>query len=159
VKGATPPGLSIRRRCSDFNPRTREGCDVWQGMIDGTLTISIHAPVKGATILYPYHYARQDISIHAPVKGATPVRLAPTYPTGNFNPRTREGCDLFRGRCYRPAQDFNPRTREGCDFTRRWTVRRPGDFNPRTREGCDSKKCATISALNYFNPRTREGCD
>ena len=33
--------------------------------------ISIHAPVKGATLSRPYVLARLDISIHAPVKGAT----------------------------------------------------------------------------------------
>ena len=81
-----------------FNPRTREGCDH-----DGNTvqlfckTISIHAPVKGATFQGILHFqigfvdfnprtregcdrttlaeAQQDldISIHAPVKGATPA--------------------------------------------------------------------------------------
>ena len=35
-----------------FNPRTREGCDRRPGSSDGTLhDISIHAPVKGATVV------------------------------------------------------------------------------------------------------------
>ena len=38
--------------------------------------ISIHAPVKGATIVWDYvKYARDHISIHAPVKGATVFRF------------------------------------------------------------------------------------
>ena len=55
-----------------FNPRTREGCDleVLTDIIEN-IQISIHAPVKGATV------ARQ----------ATPAS------TPYFNPRTREGCD------------------------------------------------------------------
>ena len=34
-------------------------------------------------------------------------------------------------------QDFDPRTREGCDMHRLQRVPRSADFNPRTREGCD----------------------
>ena len=33
------------------------------------------------------------ISIHAPVKGATVLTVVPFVPYNNFNPRTREGCD------------------------------------------------------------------
>ena len=35
------------------------------------LVISIHAPVKGATLYYANDKGGLDISIHAPVKGAT----------------------------------------------------------------------------------------
>ena len=55
------------------------------------------------------------ISIHAPARGATLFDGGERVELFNFNPRTREGCDL-RGR--RPLQlffNFNPRTREGCD--------------------------------------------
>ena len=34
------------------------------------------------------------ISIHAPVKGATLQPAKAIYAWHNFNPRTREGCDL-----------------------------------------------------------------
>ena len=57
----------------NFNPRTREGCDVGfqgNGLVDGL--ISIHAPVKGATSYCPANgIVLLIISIHAPVKGAT----------------------------------------------------------------------------------------
>ena len=33
--------------------------------------ISIHAPVKGATLIHIRRHYNRDISIHAPVKGAT----------------------------------------------------------------------------------------
>jgi len=73
VKGATceysHPVLAI----PNFNPRTREGCDLNKVIENvGGEIISIHAPVKGATarkvveILFLI-----GISIHAPVKGAT----------------------------------------------------------------------------------------
>ena len=79
-----------------FNPRTREGCDIepiknshYQARISihapvkgatierneadiKTLIISIHAPVKGATYdIDGSLYRIRQISIHAPVKGAT----------------------------------------------------------------------------------------
>ena len=33
----------------------------------------------------------------------------------DFNPRTREGCDLQSGHIRHISGHFNPRTREGCD--------------------------------------------
>ena len=50
VKGATRRGRLRWTRFSDFNPRTREGCD-HSGIADpcGACCISLHAPVKGAT--------------------------------------------------------------------------------------------------------------
>ena len=56
-----------------FNSRTRKGCDIDVGKIDAiVLGVSIHAPVKGATLRDSQH-----------------------YPTGTrFNSRTRKGCDL-----------------------------------------------------------------
>ena len=55
----------------NFNPRSREGSDSFFPSVCACLTISIHAPAKGATLfnrLIPI-YCR--ISIHAPAKGAT----------------------------------------------------------------------------------------
>ena len=77
-----------------------------------------------------------------------------------FNPRTREGCDLYFGTTISRSLDFNPRTREGCDDRPyRGTIRRM-DFNPRTREGCDPLAGSRWPRLRPdFNPRTREGCD
>ena len=39
-------------------------------------SISIHAPVKGATIIEKVCGVSLDISIHAPVKGATAAEIA-----------------------------------------------------------------------------------
>ena len=58
---------------SNFNPRTREGCDLdaKTSTVSGS-KISIHAPVKGATRMTATHRGYLGaISIHAPVKGAT----------------------------------------------------------------------------------------
>ncbi len=88
-------GVRMDSAASNFNPRTREGCDLKKDEYNIYLVkISIHAPVKGATL-----WDELDPRIR-----------------GNFNPRTREGCDPRSWRSRRGShRDFNPRTREGCD--------------------------------------------
>jgi len=55
------------------------------------------------------------ISIHAPVKGATGNGVLLIDEQNNFNPRTREGCDVNIVIKILDYTYFNPRTREGCD--------------------------------------------
>ena len=57
----------------DFNPRSREGSD-------------------GQTFIDIIH---SSISIHAPVKGATQPRGVEARLLQHFNPRSREGSDIF----------------------------------------------------------------
>ena len=53
VKGATARARHSGARISNFNPRTREGCDARKEEKNmATYFISIHAPVKGATIKF-----------------------------------------------------------------------------------------------------------
>ncbi len=99
------------------------------------------------------------ISIHAPARGATTAPYCIPTATMDFNPRTREGCDVQRQEDPLTKKDFNPRTREGCDAQRGYTARGTGDFNPRTREGCDGSPLVRVCPHRNFNPRTREGCD
>ena len=58
-------------QATNFNPRTREGCDRDDGARDSDVEISTHAPVKGATNRHPPDLLLSPISTHAPVKGAT----------------------------------------------------------------------------------------
>ncbi len=60
-----------------------------------TKNVSIHAPVKGATLIGRCWAAENEVSIHAPVKGATTLTLSSLPLLIGFNPRTREGCDLI----------------------------------------------------------------
>ena len=133
----------IRRgTCRDFNPRTREGCDFsFARLIVTPFTfqsthprgvrlqnkasqrryrpISIHAPVRGATIVGDGQFYSFVISIHAPARGATLSRWIKDGKIQDFNPRTREGCDLSITSTKSVfSADFNPRTREGCDRCR-----------------------------------------
>ena len=55
-----------------FNPRAREGRDSIQPLMQFTARVSIHAPVKGATLeRCGCRRGVLRVSIHAPVKGAT----------------------------------------------------------------------------------------
>ena len=57
------------------------------------VTISIHAPAKGAT-RQPRPLGKfKGISIHAPAKGATDFLQNNPVCSENFNPRSREGSD------------------------------------------------------------------
>ena len=60
--------------------------------------ISIHAPVKGATIFGVLTAVIILISIHAPVKGATWASMCPSAMKTDFNPRSREGSDQWVSR-------------------------------------------------------------
>ena len=62
-------------------------------MILMMLSISIHAPVKGATPQPCHERPQQVISIHAPVKGATGTDTGSNTGLLHFNPRSREGSD------------------------------------------------------------------
>ena len=55
--------------------------------------ISIHAPLKGATIAYGHTRGRPGISIHAPLKGATCRQRYGRRCSGHFNLRSLEGSD------------------------------------------------------------------
>ena len=60
-----------------------------------SLNISIHAPVKGATVFFSSSFLIYQISIHAPVKGATAALAGIVLDASHFNPRSREGSDLI----------------------------------------------------------------
>ena len=78
--------------------------------------ISIHAPVKGATQQSCLEPSIQGISIHAPVKGATTVLPGQASRLGisihaPVKGATRWSCLCLGFRCH-----FNPRSREGSDL-------------------------------------------
>ena len=148
------------RTDSNFNPRTREGCDTCTVCGEEESEISIHAPARGATAGHRGPGHGKKISIHAPARGATSPSSSASSLSSDFNPRTREGCDLsvlFRFFDLFGFQSTHPR---GVRLTAGSRLRtRHGHFNPRTREGCDAR-CTRLSTTQwYFNPRTREGCD
>ena len=110
--GRVSPPVDLR-----FNSRTRKGCDRYWTDEFLSEAVSIHAPVKGATLNRPADTLSDSgfnsrtrkgcdrpnsnnrklifVSIHAPVKGATLLdeRLANGF---GFNSRTRKGCDTLK---------------------------------------------------------------
>ena len=78
-----------------------------------------------------------SISIHAPARGAT-GELAGTRCWGcDFNPRSREGSDRALCRLLTGSPNFNPRSREGSDQSCSEKSQIWKNFNPRSREGSD----------------------
>ena len=88
-------------------------------------SVSIHAPVWGATRLLRLVLRLFRVSIHAPVWGATHIDDKLGVSKG-FNPRTRVGCDARLRDTRTILFCFNPRTRVGCDTIRRGGVVKGG---------------------------------
>ena len=84
-------------KLKDFNPRTREGCDlnIIYKQIPNLLFQSTH-PRRVRLINFVIKDIKKHISIHAPAKGATMEFILITMIILNFNPRTREGCDEYK---------------------------------------------------------------
>ena len=105
-------------RDNNFNPRTREGCDLQTKLqqlvakifqsthprrVRRTLSlvsklpilISIHAPAKGATLQNPKVLFAFNISIHALTGSATRFNKFRIFYKQNFNPRTHGECDTL----------------------------------------------------------------
>ena len=49
-KGCDAKGYGVSEDAISFNPRTRKGCDFPHGHCFSIFVVSIHAPVKDATI-------------------------------------------------------------------------------------------------------------
>ena len=140
-----------------FNPRSREGSDIFLFPPTSLPPVSIHAPAKGAT-------------------GETPCG---DDWSKSFNPRSREGsdkCGAFFVHCF---CCFNPRSREGSDVIQRRpalpdkvSIHAPAkgatenvqsalesqmfqSTLPR-RERQKQVECG-LTYMSSFNPRSREG--
>ena len=165
--------------------------------------ISIRAPARGATSCKRVSHADRHISIRAPARGATESfdkvmahnKFQSALPRGerpfaasfialfiaDFNPRSREGSDLWYD-VHRPGErHFNPRSREGSDLDPAvWlageiiSIRAPARGATRSRFKHFTLTVSFQSALprgerlyrgrkcritGYFNPRSREGSD
>ena len=83
---------------SDFNPRSREGSDAEYSPIFSVVSNFNPRSREGSDIDHAQEYINLTISIHAPVKGATIAQCIFIIPCTHFNPRSREGSDLsFHG--------------------------------------------------------------
>ncbi len=174
----------------------------WTG--DGGAAICV-ALVKGATRISLSYANAYHISIHTPVKGATVRPLLHRVKEAlDFNPRSREGSDdkivdahflkkIFQStlprrerrglveqsnkckdisihaptkgatlcprRFARPHDISIHAPAKGATATVSATSLCGSDFNPRSREGSDNIRRYISACSRYFNPRSREGSD
>ena len=113
-----------------FNPRPREGGDGCRD--DG------------------YH-RRLSISIHAPARGATPCRGKSRGDTWHFNPRPREGGDYIFGAIIDTIIiSIHAPARGATTIWRAATTTYPY-FNPRPREGSDGGVCERCGGHNAIS--------
>ena len=76
-----------------FNPRSHEGSDLLPEEIRMVLTISIHAPTRGATQIDRCIDVNLIFQSTLP-RGERPIPMTSTGYVRNFNPRSHEGSDL-----------------------------------------------------------------
>ena len=112
---------------TDFNPRTREGCD-------GSGDVQDPAPGN----FNPRTREGCD-------QGGKFIGRFYSH----FNPRTREGCDT-NAAVLSFKNGFQSTHREGCDLLRIVQSNYFSNFNPRTREGCDGYKFSSIKPGSGF---------
>ena len=143
-----------------FNPRSREGNDVWTGKFKEVIKWfqstfprgERHGRRKVPCVLCRFQstfprgerHARRSaglllckVSIHVPARGTTGLKTALLNVTTTFQSTFPRG---ERPRVYKRN-------------TKYWC------FNPRSREGNDSEAYGTHPDLMSFNPRSREGND
>ena len=131
--------MSDRIKSNYFNPRSREGSDLapitttlTSNLFQSTLprgerhrptdtinqriSISIHAPARGATWDRAFHESEYIFQSTLP-RGERQQPAREAAPEENFNPRSREGSDPAGFAAGRFIINFNPRSREGSDKT------------------------------------------
>ena len=161
----------------NFNPRSREGSDIFFNKTPINITISIHAPAKGATDMVIRDCDISRISIHAPAKGATSCSERAVIDADYFNPRSREGSDTASTNLHNGQPEFQstlPRRERLCgmvtvNIEREISIHAPAkgatgkhahipirhtDFNPRSREGSDQMRrvCKDFIKISIHAP-------
>ena len=115
--GARPTPIPLCLRTTSFQSTRPCGArQAVQRRHEHDISISIHAPVWGATAAEVSQCGCGRISIHAPVWGATRSISISAQGFSNFNPRARVGRDPPRRRHACAPCNFNPRARVGRDL-------------------------------------------
>ena len=128
-----------------FNSRARKGRDEDGAWKMRAVTVSIHAPARGATRAVRRQPWNAQVSIHAPARGATATRRPPCSTSRGFNSRARKGRDesrLYHGlgrevSIHAPAR--------GATYAIMSHKPTRGGFNSRARKGRDSMPVKALS--------------
>ena len=181
-RGERHPRSAPAAAPSDFNPRSREGSDSARPSSLPAMSISIHAPARGATAEAYKNCAANAFQSTLPRGERHCVTLSVFAPM-HFNPRSREGSDMYfltnfrssgtisihapaRGatKCFAHASSatwyFNPRSREGSDlFLLCVNLHQDVISIHAPARGATYSSCPHSSVSSDFNPRSREGSD
>ena len=145
------------------------------------ITVSIHAPTKGATSFASASIRRDLFQSTLPRRERLHFSVLRLCHMQSFNPRSHEGSDAektekdgkrqgFQSTLPRRERRemerrggnyprFNPRSHEGSDRLQFSSIRFPARFNPRSHEGSDIWQNLLGTTLVSFNPRSHEGSD
>ena len=66
----------ISSHTASFNPHTHAGCDLTPAMHHSRITVSIHTPTQGVTVLLAQSKCFWSVSIHTPTQGVTNVQIS-----------------------------------------------------------------------------------
>ena len=123
------------------------------------ITVSIHAPTRGATRQRSQHQHTVRVSIHAPTRGATHQHGPPRHAADVSIHAPTRGATKIRGRTgiSRPFQSTHPRGVRPFTCFINQQVKSVSIHAP-TRGATDSA-CAFRNTDARFNPRTHAGCD
>ena len=117
-KGSDPGRQALCSRPDNFNPRSRKGSDARSNLLWTTLINFNPRSRKGSDRQNREIKEVLSISIHAPARGAT-LSATANYPgVRDFNPRSRKGSDGKEILDEPVMTHFNPRSRKGSDFIR-----------------------------------------
>ncbi len=117
ARGATRRRRSSTDTRSCFNPRARAGRDGFTNATGIVILLFQSTRPRGARREIDGHrQSSLSVSIHAPARGATRIRWRLRSRPGCFNPRARAGRDVVRLGGSNLRSGFNPRARAGRDF-------------------------------------------
>ena len=97
-----------------FNPRSHERSDFTGDYTFEVTLISIHAPTRGATIIFQMSLSRTLFQSTLP-REERPKSGDDGTNYGNFNPRSHERSDRLKAKPNAELLDFNPRSHERSD--------------------------------------------
>ena len=117
--------VEIAQKQTYFNPRSREGSDNNNDDFIDELSISIHAPARGATYTLDNAFPGICISIHSPARGATTIFLISSSFIRISIHAPARGATLLQPVSLPARSHFNPRSREGSDAESLLHVYRP----------------------------------
>ena len=156
------------------------GRDILVIAVSRSITVSIHAPTRGATRCSALRHLDTCVSIHAPTRGATPSSViylsifhvsihAPTRGATfrmarqvfwiRFNPRAHTGRDLLPFSIVFISMRFNPRAHTGRDPEVDGIELQKLMFQSTRPHGARQPRCPRHSPTGCFNPRAHTGRD